>query len=519
MKTMKHFLPLVLAVSLSLVSCSKWLDVRSSEEIIESEAFQETEGFRTALVGIYRQIASPGLWGRELSWGLTSNLANNYQYASSDPAYRTALNATTDPYAGATIRSHIDAVWETGYNVIANINELLAQIDGVDASEFEAPFEKEIIMAEARGLRGLVHFALYQLFVPAPVTGYTGNAIPYVTDYPDYQPVTKSVADVQRLIEEDLKFALDHLYHYDVEEGRNKASFVAGGRNMQNMDYYLYQNAGAWRNDGVIRDNKADTYGFFVNRGYRLNWWGCNALLSRYYSYLRDFDNAERYADAILVDWVNENNYFLYAETPKAATNPNLIDAKRRTEQLVAVYNNKVAYNWATTAATTYYKVINPTTLYDDTQDYRLTDLLDGTTATNRRPYTWAQQNPAFATTGNASSIEKYSRPLIPVIELPELYFIKAECLARKNDLAGALKCIKDVRDARQCIVVKSAADLDSFMTLLVTEAEREFFTRGTAFQFLKKLDWPTMYNGTAVRKTMPEGWYVLPIPESETSY
>ncbi|MBO6161234.1 MAG: RagB/SusD family nutrient uptake outer membrane protein [Bacteroidales bacterium] len=517
---MKHCIELCVTavLALSFASCNDWLDVRSSDEIIEKEAFQETEGFRTALVGVYRLMASPSLWGRELSWGLTSNLACNYQYGTSDPAYRPALNATSDPYANATIRSHIDVVWEQAYTAIANINELLARIEETEASAFEAPFEKEMIIAEARGLRGLLHFTLMELFVPAPVTGYDGEAIPYVTQYPDYQPAKKSFKEFQRLVAEDLTYAADHLYHYDVEEGRNKAVFQVGANNMQNMDYYLYQNAGAWRNDGTIRDNKADTFGFFVNRGYRLNWWGCTALLARYYSYLRDFDNAEKYADVILNDWVNANNFMLYDKTPQASTNPNLVDAKRRTEQLVAFYNNQVATNWSSVAGSTYYKTVNPTVLYDDTQDYRLTNLLNGTN-TNARPRMWELQDAAFATTGDAANIERYSRPLIPVLELPELYFIKAECLARKGDIPAALKCIKDVRDARQCLVVKTASDLDSFMDVLVDEAQREFFTRGTAFLFLKKLDLQEMYNGTAVRKQLPEGWYVLPIPESETTY
>ena len=37
------------------------------------------------------------------------------------------------------------------------------------------------------------------------------------------------------------------------------------------------------------------------------------------------------------------------------------------------------------------------------------------------------------------------------------------------------------------------------------------------AFTFLKKLNWPTMYNGTPTRQAIPEGWYVFPIPDSET--
>ncbi|MBQ9892598.1 MAG: RagB/SusD family nutrient uptake outer membrane protein [Bacteroidales bacterium] len=506
----------ILVLLTGSVSCSKWLDVRSSDEIIESEAFKETEGFRTALIGIYRQVASPDLWGRELSWGLTSNLANNFVYASSDPAYRPALNATADPYVNSTIRVHIDAVWAKAYNTIANINELLDKIESRDPSEFEVSFEKDVIMGEARGLRGLLHFTLLSLYRPAPVTGYNGEALPYVTTYPDYQPVTKQWNEYVKLMLDDIKESEKLLYHYDVEEGRNGAVFQFGANNMQNMDYYLYQNAGAWRNDGAVRDNAHDAFGFFATRGYRYNWWSANALLARVYSYLRDFDNAEKYADVILDNWVNANNFFLDTSTADPAGNPNLLDAKRRPEQLLAFYNKNVSANWKSAALTSYYKTQNPATLYDDKNDYRLTRLLTAVSGTNVFSRVWEPTAAGYSTNTN---VEKHSRNLIPVIELPEMYFIKAECLAQKGNIEDALKEVKKVRDARQCLVVKTAADLTSFTDQLVLEAEREFFARGTAFQFLKKLNYPTVYNGAAVRKTLIDGWYVLPIPDAETNF
>ena len=512
----------VLVVGIS--SCDKWLDVRSSDEIIEKEAFSETEGFRTALVGVYRQVASAGLWGRELSWGLAANLAFNYPSGYSDPAYRSALNATEgeDPYANATMRSHIDAVWETAYTAIANLNELLAQIEKVDAGKFEVDFEKDVIMGEARGLRGLLHFTLLEGFVPAPVTGYSGPAIPYVTEYPALAPKTETLEKCLELVVKDLEFAVEHLYHYDVEEGRNKAVFAAGGRDMQNMDYYLYQRAGNWRNDGKVRDNGADSFGFFSNRGFRFHWWAANAILARVYSYMRDFDNAEKYADVILDDWVGTNNFFLYNSTPRYTANPNLVDSKRRPEQLFALYNSKLAANYAAvagTSASSYNRVQNPTILFDDVNDYRLTDLLfnrSGTAAAQRYSMMWENVNAGFTTN---STIESCSRPLIPVMELPEIYFIKAECLAQKGLIDDAVAQLKIVRDARQCVVAKSAADLDSFMNLLVDEMFRDTFTRGTTYFFLKKLNWPTVYQGTAVRRQLISGWYVWPVPESETDY
>ena len=518
----KRIITILLAAVLLVtgtVSCDKWLDVRSTDEIIEREAFNQTEGYRTALVGVYRILSDPGLYGRELSWGLVNSLSWCHLTGYSDPAYRQALQAASDPYAGATVRSHINPIWEKGYNAIANLNELLDKIKDEDPSLFETDFEKDMIMGEAYGLRALLHFVILECFVPAPVTGYTGPAIPYVTKYPDYQPVTASMDAVLKGIVADLDRAVDLLERYDVVEGRGKAVFVSGATDMMNMDYYLFQRAGNWRNDGKVRDNASDTFGFFVNRGYRLNWWGCNALLARVYSYMRDFDNAEKYADVILNDWVNKNNYSLDNSAPNPDANPNLIDTKRRKEQLIAFYRKNLAAEYASVNNTTssgYSRMVNPTTLFDDANDYRRTGLLRGTNAAQLYSRVWEMPNAAFSVN---ATIDNLSRPLIPVLELPEIYFIKAECLARKGNLDDALRLIKDVRDARQCVVAKTAADLDSFMSLLVDEAQREFFGRGTAFFFLKKLDWPEMYQGTAVRKVLPEGWYVFPKPESETDY
>ena len=57
-------------LTFSTTSCNDWLDVRPSDEIKEEYLFETGNGYRTALNGIYRKLATFDLYGSNLSWGL-----------------------------------------------------------------------------------------------------------------------------------------------------------------------------------------------------------------------------------------------------------------------------------------------------------------------------------------------------------------------------------------------------------------------------------------------------------------
>lgn len=503
------------AASLLSFSCNEWLDVTSEEEIFADDAFAKSTGFRTALIGIYEQAASPDLWGQELTWGLKSSLSWNYQAGYAVPKYRHPLQY--GDYDEGQINTILNGIWAKAYNSIANCNNLLQEIADVDPDEFEYSWEKDLIMAEARGMRGLLHFELFQLFVKAPVTGYDGTAIPYVKEYPSLAPEYCSTKTFLSNVIADFEYAMKVLKPIDVDELLATSHFISGGKELITMDYYLYQGVGAPNETGEKREN-AFGNGFFARRAYRFNYWASVALLSRVYSYMRDFDKAEEYADMIIgQEFPNGCKFDFYSKNPKASANYgyNQTDMKRRPEPILSFWNDKVCDRYATAVGTTYNRIVTPEYLFDDqTNDYRYNTLYNPETFMYR---TWDDQDYTVKYT-NSDNI-KYSLPLIPVIELPELYFIKAEAEAQKGNLDDAMALIKKVRDARGCTALLSADSKDSFMEVLVDEAQRDFIQRGTAFTFLKKLDWPVMYDGTPARKTLPEGWYVLPIPTSETSF
>ena len=324
-------------------------------------------------------------------------------------------------------------------------------------------------------------------------------------------PSRKSLDECLKLVIEDLEYAQETLAPIDIDEMRNKSNFVSGTTRLDDMDYVLFQGVGNIQPDGGKRDNAMSEGGFFAFRGFRFNYWSATGMLARVYSYMRNFEKAEDYADTI-IEWVRPNQFNLYKKNPKA-TNPNAIDGKRRPEPILAFWNDKVCEDYTTEVGSIYHQMVELSYLFegDETADYRYTVLYN---PDNFRYRVWDGQDAAFSAN---STIQKYSNPLIPVLELPEIYFIKAECQAQAGLFTDAAATLKQVRDARACTQPVSTPDMDSFMEKMVNEAERDFLTRGTTFTFLKKLNWPTMYDGTPTRQAIPESWYVLPIPDSET--
>ncbi len=56
--------------ALTLASCSDWLNLYPSDEIKEEYLFSSGDGFRTAMNGIYRKMATFDLYGSNLTWGI-----------------------------------------------------------------------------------------------------------------------------------------------------------------------------------------------------------------------------------------------------------------------------------------------------------------------------------------------------------------------------------------------------------------------------------------------------------------
>ena len=136
-----------------------------------------------------------------------------------------------------------------------------------------------MILGEMYGVRALVHFDLFRLFCPAPVTqSIRDSAIPYVTRYPDLQPSYQNAPAFMDSVIVDMTRAQSLLAVVDTVFNRR-----------QNTSIYSRV-----RSDGRGLVDAPDD--FFLYRATRMNYFAANALLARMYLYNGDEENAYKNA-------------------------------------------------------------------------------------------------------------------------------------------------------------------------------------------------------------------------------
>lgn len=138
-------------------ACSDWLDVQPKTSIKEEDLFKEEFGFKDVLTGFYLKLGNQNLYGKELTYGFIELLAKRYdQMIVTDEQ----LYNYTGKYKTLT-----EKYYRNVYNVIANVNNFIRYTD-VNRSVLKTPHYYEIMKGEALGLRAFLHFDLLRLFGP-----------------------------------------------------------------------------------------------------------------------------------------------------------------------------------------------------------------------------------------------------------------------------------------------------------------------------------------------------------------
>ena len=130
MKRYRYIGTIVLAMMM-FTSCNQWLDIDPKDKIVDENLFSDYRGFRNSLNGIFQEMASPALYGRELSWGMASALGQEYAANESGVVYQEIQKYN---YENASVKSVIANIWSKSYNIIANCNKLIEEIEKQDSS-------------------------------------------------------------------------------------------------------------------------------------------------------------------------------------------------------------------------------------------------------------------------------------------------------------------------------------------------------------------------------------------------
>lgn len=459
---------------LLITSCSDWLDVKPKTETDSDVLFSTTDGFKSALAGIYTGMTDATLYGKEMTFGLVGVLGMEWstttgQLATSTNEYYYAANYD---YTNTTIKTKVAKIWANAYNAIANTNKLIEYTEKKRAVLSDLNYE--IIRGEAFALRAYLHFDIMRLFGSA---GFESDStfIPYVeTSMPQISPLRSNNTVLKKLIA-DLSTAEKLLVHDPVRTGEDYTAIDAG---------------------------------YLANRNYHMNYWAVRALKARVYLYANKKDSALIEANAVIT--AGQNGLFPWVNVDDVTnTNVNLRDRTFSSEQIFALNDTRLKdqiTNYFFDTTTPLFTRLSVTTfgngaLFSEQADYRYF-FEENNGISNVYSRFWQMD------ASNGVSPKKYR---MPMLRISEMYYIAAECLAETN-LTEAISLIQKVETKRGITNTLSAtSSYADFKNELQAEYQREFLGEGQLFFFHKRQHTPIIYNSAAR--------YTLPLPDAETEY
>ncbi|MCC8174228.1 MAG: RagB/SusD family nutrient uptake outer membrane protein [Odoribacter sp.] len=264
---MKKIIIMIFLFSFSLlhISCSDWLDVDPKTEVKEEDLFDDEEGFKDALIGLYIVLKSESLYGKNMILTTMEYLAQHWTVSNSQSSdYR----LSDYDYEADNVKSIFSSIYGQSYYDIIQANNIINNAE--EKKNVFTGVNYDLIKGEALGIRAFLHFDLLRLFGPVPEYGnQVSTVLPYVKTLSiSYHPHVNYQTYI-RLLEEDILESLDHLKTFDPLLFRDVA-------------YNDYNNPNLDREDE-----------FLAGRSQRINYYAMKGLQARFYLWIGK--NAEAY--------------------------------------------------------------------------------------------------------------------------------------------------------------------------------------------------------------------------------
>lgn len=472
---MKKLIPILFILTTGLlVGCKKFLDVKPKVEVGEELLFEDEQGFMDALTGVYLKMNGDSLYGKELTFGLPEVLAKQHTRITS--IYHEYYDLAQYNYMTASSRTKIDNAWIELYGCIANLNNLITNLDAANKKMFSS-VHYPVINGEAHGLRAFLHFDLLRLFAPAPASagGNAAPAIPYVDRLTSEVFPQLTVAEVLQKILADCELAANALKPVDPIVPANAANVT--------------------------------TTGYLRERPLKFNYYAVKALQARVYLYAGDKEKALACAEEVI-----QSGKFTWAPSWQISSGNHVLVS----ELVFCLYKSNMArfdtnFGYFSPSATSPLTRINAQEfldVYETAADmrYALLTTADNTTTGSRFCNKFTQ---------STSALRDYLNRM-PVMRVSEMYYIAAECLL-DVDKEQAIDYLNTVRRARSV-----PADLQQTITPgqvqqeILKEYMKEFYCEGQLFYYYKRVNSPSI-RFTAVAPD--NNIYVLPLPNNEVEY
>ena len=485
MKIRILYIGILWGLLLNLTACNDWLEVISDTEVESSDLLNSEDGFKDAIIGVYINMGDEAAYGKNYTWYANDLVAFPYKAQTTLSAYRIWQS---HQYTSSMAYDAFEAMWARSYNVIANINNILSNLESNKSTLNELTYN--LMKGEMLALRAYLHFDLLRLF---GLPNWNQNAekltVPYVTEFSKEQTPQRSYSETAKLLFADIAEALSCLQN-DPITGK------------QDESYY----------ETINRD------GFWNDRTKRMNYYAVKALAARAYMWEGSETNQEVAAqhaqdviDANPTTWID-------LETFAATTSADAKDWTFSTEHLFSLevmgladlcnnhlfqtqfeyegiklpsevvlevlfipYEERILqaeewgydedWNWIMIQPEIKETVVLPSA--NDVRYHSLLTQVDGGVSYNcMKLY-------------QSSSYYKIYRNRIPMIKISEMYYIVAENYIRKGQSANALEMLDVVRKHRG-ITEKYDVTADASAELTL-EYMREFICEGQLLYYWKR--------------------------------
>lgn len=493
---MKNIINIVCVIMLFIgSSCDNWLNVEPELDIYETTLFENKQGYYIALNGLYVDISSSELYGKEMVWGAMEAWGHSYNLEANANSFPTYVQLMNSEYTKANAKSLAESIWQKAFRVIAEANNLLQNIKDDHETFIGEDYARNMIIGEALAVRAMMHFDMVRIFAQAPsVDGGISKTVPWVDKYPSEVNPPLETKEVLQKIMTDLDSAKVLLAPIDASS--TGIGFITSFKAKQVENRLCLLNS----QRGTVDDE------IFRFRCNRLNYYAVCQLAARVALWAGDME-AARENSAVVVSAVEALSPLSFTDSTKIGNPATLanVETRLQSEIIFGAYNKNLK-DWTEI----YYGTGASMTLPIDDKSGIFADY-----SADAR----AKAIPDFVHTKYSLSglnLEQVTAPqyIMPIMRVPESYLIYAESSfdESKDD---AIYIFNQFVKARNNAPLSLSADIskDEFIDKLVKEYRREFLSEGVIVFVYKRLNLPLR---TSTGDIPNNGQLVMPVPDSE---
>ena len=464
---MKKILYILLMGLVTLTSCEKWLDVAPNTDVPAKELFTTENGFTSALAGLYIVMTEDKTYGKNLSFGLMEQLAQMYDKLPDGTSDRSSVYIYDRETSGAyNTKGVLADTWQAQYHTIANANNLLKWWDLNAETVLVDTLTRRMVRGEALALRAFLHFDLLRGWGPMNYAGSDEakamKCMPYRTVADNSKQPLLSAEEVVRRILNDLQEAREYMsYEKDLD-----LSTQTDGRHL------------------------------------RFNYHAINAMLARVYNYAGIKDSAAIYANAVI------------EECGLTLQNGNYNDPILSKEFICGLSMHELKDNLSDYFA--YGEKINTKYYLDISTLNAIYESVGSESEDMRAQGTAFHRNNELQYAISLKYIDN-DNEVIPLIRLPEMYYIACEASVSGEDAATYVNTVRNKRGISKAKDVACDTD-EQRLAALNKEYCKEFYGEGQYFWFLKTHGVTGKLAHCAEVELMEEH-FLFPLPDAEREY